>query len=97
MNMENNSGKYMYTDLIISDCRGRTVVGGLSWEDCRGRTVVGGLSWEDVVGGLSWEDCRGRTVVGEQVFPGNGIESFHKSSVQMIIEFYPKVHRRNNY
>ena len=60
MNMENNSGKYMYTDLIISDCRGRTVVGG-------------------------------------QVFPGNGIESFHKSSVQMIIEFYPKVHRRNNY
>jgi hypothetical protein len=91
MNMENNSGKYMYTDLIISDCRGRTVVGGLSWEDCRGsrgRTVVGGLSWED---------CRGRTVVGGQVFPGNGIESFHKSSVQMIIEFYPKVHRRNNY
>jgi hypothetical protein len=86
--MENNSGKYMYTDLIISDCRGRTVVGGLSWEDCRGRIVVGGLSWED---------CRGRTVVGEQVFPGNGIESFHKSSVQMIIEFYPKVHRRNNY
>ena len=47
MNMENNSGKYMYTDLIISDCRGRTVVGGLSWENCRGRTVVGGLSWED--------------------------------------------------